>query len=204
MKVETYETISLDEQNGEIVNELVSEEALALITELGLEGQQTLIERTQAGGEEVVKRMPYRQITAEERAVYGAVMPYRTELRSYRDGAIPLRVLQIAAHAKELFDSLEVWHPEAGRDDPLLVGYKKSGQWGRDTYILARWGEELVDFETLRTKARKIIRAKVEADIASAEAKIAQYKAGMVNAIDSYLLGGSNRTEYLPNLSFGS
>ena len=43
MKVETYEAISLDEQGGEIINELVSEEALALIESLDLDGQRELI-----------------------------------------------------------------------------------------------------------------------------------------------------------------
>lgn len=53
MKTETYEVISLDEQNGEILNELVSEEALALIETLGLEGQQS-----RGGSSQCVQHLP--------------------------------------------------------------------------------------------------------------------------------------------------
>jgi hypothetical protein len=202
MNVETYETISLDEQSGEIINEVVSEEALALIESLGLEGQRKLVETKEAGDEQVVTRIPYRLITKEELAIFGAIMPRRTSLARYSDGAIPLRVLQVAAHAQTIFNELEVWHPEPGRDDPLLIGIKTSDKWQRDTYILARWGEVLEPLDVLRAKARQTILANCRAKIEEAKGKIQMFESGMVNSVDAYLLGGDDRTQYLPNLSF--
>lgn len=76
MKVETYEEISIDEQDGNIVDEQVSEEALALIGTLGLTGQQALIARKPVegeDGEEIERRIPYREITAEEARFWSKV-----------------------------------------------------------------------------------------------------------------------------------
>src|SRR4051812_13224919 len=129
MKVETYEAISVDEQNGTVLNEIVSEEALALIESLGLSGQRGLIDTRKVDGEEVQVRIPYRRVTSEELAVFSALMPNRVDLAAYADGPIPLRVLQVAAHARSLdfFTSgIEVWCPEPGRDDPVLVGVRKT------------------------------------------------------------------------------
>ena len=200
MKVETYEAISVDEQKGTVINEVVSEEALALIESLGLEGQKSLVETREVGGEEVQTRFPYRKMTREEQAVFGAVMPHRTRLHSYSDGPIPLRALQVAAHAQSLnfFDHVEVWHPEPGRDDPVLVGCKKNaGGWGLDLYLLARWGDELVSMDDLRQKAKAVIVARAKSAIAKARAQLTGLEGGLEEKVESFLLGGDDESIYV-------
>jgi hypothetical protein len=54
----------------------------------------------------------------------------------------------------------------------------------------------------LRAKARQTILANCRAKIEEAKGKIQMFESGMVNSVDAYLLGGDDRTQYLPNLSF--
>lgn len=200
IKVETYEAISLDVQGENVVNELVSEEALALIETLDLEGQRTLTQHKTLGDEEVVVRNPYRMITREEQAIFGALMPNRVKLAEYGDGPIPLRALQVAAHAKSLdfFDKgFEVWCPQPGRDDPVLVGLKRGKYGVADIYLLARWGAELLSLDELRVKAQGVILAKARAAIAKARADVAAMEGSLEARIDNYLRGGNEDTVWV-------
>lgn len=196
MKVETFEAISLDvARDGSVVNEQVSEEALALIETLDLGGQRSMLQKKNVGGEEVVVRNPYRRMSAEELAIYSVLMPNRVELAKYSDGPIPLRALQVAAHAQSLdcFDKgLEVWCPQPGRDDPLLVGVRKGQYDSRELYMLARWGDELLELVELRAKALPIVLAKVRGDIAKAKGELASFEAGLEDKVTAYLCGAPN------------
>lgn len=194
MQVETYEAISLDEQNGQIVNELVSEEALALIETLGLDGQRSLIATKNVGDESVQARNPYRRMTAEEMAIYSTLMPNRVKLSDYRDGAIPLRVLQVAAHAQSLgfFEEIVVWCPEPGQRDPVLVGMHKADTWRSEEYVLARWGDVLESLDDLRKKAAQIIAEKVRGTIAEVRGQLDAMEAGLEAKVAAYLRTGKS------------
>lgn len=196
MKVETFEVVSLGvTASGAVVNEEVSEEALALIESMDLEGQRALLQKKTAGGEEVVVRVPYRRMTAEELAVYSVLMPNREPIAHYDGGPIPLRVLQVAAHAQQLeyFDKgVEVWCPEPGRDDPILVGVKRGKHDARELYLLARWGEELLDMAQMRGKALGLLAARVRGEIAKARGELSSLEAGLDDKLLAYLSGGQN------------
>lgn len=102
-------------------------------------------------------------MSKEERTIYGAVLTQHTELGNYEDDCIPLRVLQVAAHAKDcgLFERIEVWHGEPAmfRDDPLLVGLVPAGDgYSHRYHMLARWGRELLNLEQLEAIAIKLLR----------------------------------------------
>lgn len=161
MQVETYETLSVDvDADGTVINEVVSEEALALITALGLEGQQALVQREDVDGETVESRIPYRRMTGEEKAIFATLFPVKTPIEKYKGDAIPLRVLQVAAHAKDCDLRLSVLHPatDIRLNDPILIGERgKMNSWSNqlaaETYLLARWGDALDDLDTLRAKA---------------------------------------------------
>lgn len=181
MNVETYEV-------PEVMHDGSTEceaEAAALIESLGLEGQQSLIKKNSD------VRAPYRKMTLEEKTVYKAILPRSVALAKYSDGVIPLRVLQVAAHAKELYDHVQVWCPENADDpDPLLVGLNGTDYSPRETFILARWGEVLVPFAELSKKACDMIRNArrntIQTIMAECEAHLAR-----VDAIpDSVVLQG--------------
>lgn len=203
MKVETYEVISVDEHNGDVVNELVSEEALALIEALDLGGQRGLLAERKVSGETVTTRNPYRRMTQEEMNIFTTLMPNRHVLARYDEGPLPLRVLQVAAHAKELYDELQVWAPEPGRDDPILVGVEGGSNYGHGArvggklFLLARWGEHLDELDTLRAKAKQSILARTKAEIAEARSGLASFEAGLEAKIDGYLHGGRDASEHV-------
>ena len=150
MQVETYEvpeTVSSD-----TIEALAAEgEAQMLIESLGLDGQKELF--CNAEGQQA--HHPYRAMTKEEHAVFSTLFPNTTALEKYSDGPIPLRVLQVAAHVRSLnredMAYIGIMHPDKFVDDPVLFAQKSYHSGTR--YILARWGNALEDFDSLRTKA---------------------------------------------------
>jgi hypothetical protein len=88
MKVETYE---VEEVKGELETMAADSEAIELCQKLNLQGQ---LSRTNIG---TATRNPYRLMSCEEMFVYSLLCPKKVELRQYKDGPIPLRVLQVAA-----------------------------------------------------------------------------------------------------------
>jgi hypothetical protein len=207
MQIETYEAISLDEQHGEIVNELVSEEAMSIIDALGLDGQKELLSEHETDGESVTTRAPYRTMTAEESAIFGAVLPRHVTIDRYNDAPIPLRVLQVAAHARtiDMFNRIEVWCPaNPAAPDPLLIAWSgKEFSRDRKAFILARWGEVLEPLDVLRDKAAQILRTNVVAKIEEAREELNGLERGLDAHIAKYLHGGSAKSVWL-NLSIAT
>lgn len=178
MQVETFECAETAAEPIE-----TSEEALALIEEMDLAGQREFVCKSDKSGRDT--RCPYRVITAEEMFVYRTLCPTETRLARYADAPIPLRVLQVAAHAKSLgkFNELLVWHRAAPEiKDPVLIARDK-GEYAHDRkyFILARWGEELETFVTLcqraATKAKEATYQKLNQIIARATADLAKVEA---------------------------
>lgn len=170
MQVETYE-------QTEVTSEGVQEndaECVKLIEQLGLNGQRLLI-LNDSGGPVI---MPYRKVTAEEHLVYGLLFPSTTTVEEYALGPIPLRVLQVIAHARDLFAHLLVWHPQDVRKDPVLVGlqsqhpYPTSTHKREESFLLARWGEALRPFSDLKKDAVVIARQRVRQSIMTIKAEI--------------------------------
>jgi len=175
MKVETYE---VEEIKGEFGVMAADSESLDIIEKLGLEGQKRL------SNPDTATRQPYRTITQLESNVFAVLFPARTEISKYDMEPIPLRVLQVAAYAKDanLFKRLEIWHPESPRDkDPLLIGVGRGEyDWQDRFFLLARWGDALLTFDEMAEKARQIwlkrtrpkleaIKARVDMDLARLE-----------------------------------
>jgi hypothetical protein len=148
MQIETYE---IEEISGDAGNMAADAEAIELAERLGLKGQQQLAKP------DTLTRIPYPKLTAIQRLVFGTVFPHKTEVTDYSEGIIPLRVLQIVAYCREnsLYRRIEVWHPEPGRVDPVLIGTTRESLYhsGED-FLLARWGEALATFEQLTEQAK--------------------------------------------------
>lgn len=164
MQVETFECQETAAEPTE-----ASEEALNLIEELGLVGQRSLIVKSTKTGADT--RVPYRVITSEESFVYRTLCPTQVALSKYSDGPVPLRILQIAAHAKSVgLDKLYVWcRPSPMTKDPVLIARCDEYDWSTDdskTRILGRWGEELETFSVLLKRA---VSASKERLVAEAE-----------------------------------
>lgn len=85
---------------------------------------------------------------------------------------VPLRVLQVAAWAKEhpLVGYLEVWHTADIKKDPILVGRREC--YGGENFLLARWGDALESFDVLQVKAQEVIEANLRAAIKTCIGKL--------------------------------
>jgi hypothetical protein len=187
MLVETYEC---HETAAEPIE--ACEEAVSIMESLGLDGQKELLRKDENN---VTRRLPYREMTADEQFVYRLLCPVAAELKEYRSSPIPLRVLQVAAHAQQTgqFRNLVVWdRGSAAVKDPVLVGMKPSAtspnySWNDTPFILARWGEELEAFATLLKRAiatkRDQLCVQVRSLIASAAAHEARVNAMTVEQL---------------------
>lgn len=151
MQIETYECETVPSAE-------FTEEAIALAEKIGATKQSNFYQE----GKPVI---PYRFMTPVEMAVYQIMLPHRDEINNFDAGPIPLRVLQVAAHANEILEegTLVVWHQGVGKDDPLLtlrIGTSYSGKY----YLLARWGDVLEEFAVLLEQAskRQVLKMKVK------------------------------------------
>lgn len=147
MQIETYE---IERESSEISQLAADGEAMMLIEKLGLEGQRKTFAKDGT-------QMPYRPMTKQEAAVFGIMFPRRTEVTAFSDGPIPVRVLQVISHVRELdlpeLRYIEVWHAESAKDDPVLVARSAQYSYGGTNYLLARWGDALLPLEELTKKA---------------------------------------------------
>lgn len=154
MQVETFECSETAAEPTE-----ATEEAVRIIEELGLAGQLELVTKRPDSRDQ---RCPYREMLKEEAFVYGVLCPNATKLADYKASPIPLRVLQLAAHATSLglFNRLEVWDREdATEKDPVLVAHTEApGRSGNKRFILARWGEVLEPMAVLMKRAMDVHR----------------------------------------------
>ena len=142
-KIEIFESPDIVEETVE-----QSAEAMALIEEMGLTGQQALCKKNEETG--VQTRFPYRLMTDEERFIYSVLCPEKTELKNYRNDAVPFEILKTAKMAMTFPETvyLSVWSASSKTvKDPVLVGSKN--YWASEVYLLGRWGEELLPLEVL-------------------------------------------------------
>lgn len=160
MQVETFEVLEAEEQ----MSVQADEETRAIVDALNLEGQSKLYK----GGENVdvplQARVPYREMTRAELNVYTILFPSKTEIRKYGEQPIPLRILQVAAHAEAecWFKRLEVWHQDSMlTKDPLLVGIRRGeNTWDDRPCLLGRWGDALEEFPILAMRAAQVWKEK--------------------------------------------
>jgi hypothetical protein len=160
------------------------EEALKLIAELGLAGQQT--------EEDEPKRICYPQPTQDQVFIIGTLFPKRTDAKKYAAGAIPLRVLKEMRSylAENPTHSLFVCHQApAIVSDPVLMAYPAAFLYGDPQHcdmdkcrMIARWGDALKPWSELlgvaMTSHRKAVRDALTGIIAKAKAYIAHLDEG--------------------------
>mgnify|MGYP000212244159 FL=1 len=185
MLVETYECTETAAEPIE-----ATEEAVAIMESLGLEGQ---LESSKPDANGNATRCPYRVMTADEQFAYGVLCPTVSPIEKYKASPIPLRVLQLAAHAKSLdmFEGLVVWdRAEAAIPDPVLVGVAPDGEytWMKKNYILARWGEQLDAFVTILATALEVKRKEANDIAVSAYKKLAHVADDGISLTDAELI----------------
>ena len=182
MKVETFEQNEVMDDGTVEKND--DPQALEIIERLGLRGQKMLM-----SGDDTT-RAPYRQMTPLEKAVYSSLFTRHSELCDYDGGMIPVRVLQVASHARELgiFNRIEIWSEEGIPKDPVLVGLQGT-QYEKVTFILARWGNALESLDVLTEKARVAIRLRIKRQLEDSLRNIQSHLTNLDNLVERELAG---------------
>lgn len=181
MKIETYEVEPAETEIESLAND---SEARAICESLGLAGQLSLSDN------ETETTFPYRRMTAIEQRVFEIHCPIKTPLESYKSDPIPVRVLQVAQHAKScnFCKVFYVWHPKDARLDPILTGHTDSIYSG-EAYLLARWGAVWKDFDQLLTEAKAIWRKRRVAKIKNSISKLEGHLNGADSDTDLFFQG---------------
>lgn len=153
VQIEIYDQRELTE-DGEAQ---VDTEAIKLIEDLGLEGQQALVNPSM----ETVCR--YNKLTREQAFTIRMLFSAHALVKDYNQGPIPVRVLKEIRFAKDHFKDLYIlFAPPAEVIDPILVGFNGSyfaGSIGESS-LIARWGDalkpwsELFNFAMLKHKEK--------------------------------------------------
>lgn len=186
MKVETYE---IDEVRPDCQDDKT--ELLALAEQLGLKGQRKLLST------ETVTTFPYRVMTEEEDRVYSTLLGAKVELAEFQESVIPIRVMQVAAHASEYEQTrhLVVWFSRSDKD-PLLVGQK--GPYEGPHFLLARWGDVLDSMAILKEKAFAKLVPIATVKIAEARSALLSCEGSIEDRCRAYLSGAN--IKYAPDV----
>lgn len=196
MEIETYE---IEEVSREPVE--ASLEAVELIERFSLAGQQNLLSPK---NEDIgTIRTPYRIMTADEAFTYQTLCPEQRRIEQYDAQPIPLRVLQVYARAKqvEIFGSFWIWDRSSSAvKDPVLVARREEHAYGSGPpFILARWGEELESFPTLRDLALQMQRERLAQSLKSIQSRISTVQIDALT--DEEIIAGSREfTVYGPGI----
>lgn len=168
------------------------DEAKKLLDELGLSGQQNLVELC---GDIV---MPFTAMSTIEERVWKQYCPHRHKLEEYKDSIIPVEILKLLRTIKEKeyfskefcfneekrYGRIEIWSETSDDIDPLVVGLIPTDkyEWNDKIFLLARWGHSLRPFEEIK----KIVTENMEKKAKLAlEEGLATYK----KEINEYLNG---------------
>lgn len=189
MLVETYEVDETTEDDTELEALKADNESLHLIDKLGLDGQTALVCKDETTG--LKTRIPYQEMSSEELRVYECLFPQKTLVTEYRHGIIPLRVLQVIAHAKEMFEEVYVYHKKMVDPDPVLVGMvaKEDGETKQRLFLLARWGSALDNFQILLKQAQEKLKVKWLRDLAKKKQECEAFAGAIDAKIDEWFEG---------------
>lgn len=143
MQVETFECSETATETAEMCEEARTLMQKFGMTELPKDGE---------------RRFPFREMTKEERIVYGTICPTTVSLREYTQSSIPLRVLQcidLCHQFPDKFTNILIWdRVSAEIKDPIAIAQLGQNSWDSKYYMLARWGEELEPYSVLAKKVR--------------------------------------------------
>jgi hypothetical protein len=176
MAVEIYLEPELSEMVG---SPEVTAEWKQLAEELGMEGQLKLI-APKSGEEKDKNPSPYIHMNKKAERVFAVLCPEVVNYKKYDKSTIPREVLkEIALAEKEqYFDKICIWYDDAS-PDPVVVGYIKQDSYSYIKHMIARFGDEILPFEVLESKAiarmKKRMTDKLNAAINGVDMTVDEY-----------------------------
>lgn len=97
---------------------------------------------------------PYQKVDPRSERVFKMLCPVSVNYKLYEASTLPLDVLQEISRCEKngWFKHINVWYDDKS-PDPFLIGYDHKDEWQGNKFLIARWGDELLPFEQLVTKA---------------------------------------------------
>lgn len=125
------------------------EEWKTKVAELGLTGQQALVEDGKQPN-------PFLRMDAALIRCFEALCPTKAEIEDFSAEPIPMEALGAYGLAlKECyFSKVEIWYNPKSTD-PIMVGTVKIKKDETEQFLMARWGKEKATLEELGVKARQ-------------------------------------------------
>lgn len=182
VKVLTFQDIYGEATSPTGADEKEVQEYNDLVTELGL---NNLSLDREANPDHL--RLP--KLNQFESMVYHTLCPRSIELANYKE-EIPLRVLKAFKLAKPMVPADYTFYVmKADKDpDPILVAKRYSWQ-SDDCILIARWGEELLDFPSLVKRAKEKIIQITDGNVAKLRAFLHTYNEDKEAYATAYLNG---------------
>ena len=182
-QVQTY----LQEEADALIADVDQREEFEnIINELGMKGQQSLIGENETP-------LPFPVMTTEEYEVYKALLDEEESFTDFDSEVIPMRVLSLIKLAKDedYFDDIKIRYA-SNVDDPIVYGRTKNEDgWGYKHYMIGRWGDELLDFPSLKEMAREKLHRKYKTELTETKEK-ATLQLKTVDALVEKKLNGKN------------
>lgn len=213
MEIEVYDKT---EQTVNDAGQLVAEtdaEALALIEQLGLTGQQerntsALNKVDEVSEKQIHWRNHYDLITAEQQMVLIELFPEVCKVENYKNGPIPVRILKEISFIKDHFAFVYVCYaPPAELVDPVLIAVNEEiGYWNKARMLtkcnlIARWGDALKPWAELYEDAVASrclkMENKIKGTIAAMQSQLVRLQGGEIPE-HSALINDLPRTNYMP------
>lgn len=97
---------------------------------------------------------PYQKVDPRSERVFKMLCPASVSYKDYEASTIPLEILQEISRCEKngWFKHINVWYDDKS-PDPFLIGYDDEQTYRGNKFLIARWGDEIVPFEQLISKA---------------------------------------------------
>lgn len=155
------------------------------IDQLQLEGQSSLLKNNKSP-------IPFPIMNKEEYRIYNNLFNNKVKVESYKEETLSNDVLKLVALAKteNYFRYMEVWYSKE-IPDPILVGvtYPEDNTWDRTFYLMARWGDVLLDLPSLKKKVAESIAKQVKVEIDEFDLKFQAFKKNQKDYVDLFFDG---------------
>lgn len=138
----------------EYQNDELKEKRKELVDNLELVGQKSFI----AGNKAVI---PYYKLDGKMYRIIRILCPDSQYYDKYSYSPIPIRVLEELNRCKEnnWFEEIKIYY-NRGTKDPFVLG--KVEKYSDSNYLIARWGDELLDFKTLEKMAYDKLTSRIK------------------------------------------
>ena len=141
------EVFTLKETENLLLGDVALEEWKQKVKELGLDGQQSLVDPSKEDNSPV----PFLWMNEQMKAVFEILCPTKVKVQEYDKLPIPLEILGAVylCQQNNYFPEMYVWYDDE-KPDPIVTGTRD-----KKTYLIGRWGAERMNFDRLREEAKK-------------------------------------------------